>query len=151
MRSPGPPIPVRVLRHDADSPEGVPVVPVPMSAHDRRRVRRIVEAADGALLALELPTGTVLHAGQVLHHDAEGAYVVEAADEDVLVVRPRDMAEAARVAHLVGNMHRDLHVEGTEITVLADHTLADRIARLGAAVERVRRPFHGRASGGHSH
>jgi urease accessory protein len=140
-----------VLRHDTESPEGIPVVHLPMSAHDRRRVRRLVEAADGTVLALELPTGTVLHPGQVLHHDAEGSYVVAAADEDVIVVRPRDIAEAARVAHLIGNMHRDIHVEGEEIIALADTTLADRISKLGTAVERARRPFHGRSPGEHSH
>ncbi|MEP6918605.1 MAG: urease accessory protein UreE [Acidobacteriota bacterium] len=151
MRAPGPPIPVRLLRHDLEPPDGIPVVSLPMTAHDRRRVRRLVGAADGAVLALELPTGTVLQPGQVLHQDAEGSYVVAAADEDVLVVRPHSIAEAARVAHLIGNMHRDIHVDGTEIIALADHTLADRIARLGAEVERARRPFQGRAPGEHAH
>ena len=52
------------------------------------------------------------------------AYVVAAADEEVLVVRPRDIAEAARVGHLIGNMHRDIHVDGERIVALADETLA---------------------------
>lgn len=127
------------------------MIELPMSAHDRRRVRRLVEAPDGVVLALELPTGTILHPGQLLHHDAEAAYVVAAADEDVLVVRPRDIAEAARVAHLIGNMHRDIHVDRHEIVALADETLLDRVRRLGAQVERTRRPFHGRAPGEHAH
>jgi urease accessory protein len=122
-----------------------------MNAHDRRRVRRLVEAPDGAVLALELPTGTVLHPGQVLHHDADGAYVVVAADEEVLVVRPRGIAEAARIAHLIGNLHRDIQVDGDEIIALADETLAERIAKTGAPVERTRRPFQGRAAGEHAH
>ena len=122
-----------------------------MTAHDRRRVRRLVEAPDGVVLALELPTGTVLHPGQLLHHDAEAAYVVSAADEEVLVVRPRDIAEGARVAHLIGNMHRDIHVDGDTIIALADETLASRIAKTGAPFERTRRPFHGRAPGEHAH
>lgn len=122
-----------------------------MSAHDRRRVRRLVEAPDGVVLALELPTGTILHPGQLLHHDAEAAYVVSAADEDVLVVRPRNIAEAAQVAHLIGNMHRDIHVEGQEIVALADDAIVERIRKIGAPVERTRRPFHGRAPGEHAH
>jgi urease accessory protein len=134
-----------------EPPAGVPVVELPMSAHDRCRVRRLVEAPDGVVLALELPTGTILHPGQLLHHDAEAAYVVSAANEEVLVVRPRDIAEAARVAHLIGNMHRDIHVAANEIVALADDTLTDRIAKTGAAFERTRRPFHGRAPGEHSH
>ena len=148
---PEPPIPIRILHLDAEPPAGLPIVELPMSAHDRRRVRRLVEAPDGVVLALELPTGTILHPGQLLHHDAEAAYIVSAADEDVLVVRPRDVAEAARVAHLIGNMHRDIHVEGQEIVALADDVLADRIRKIGAPVNRARRPFHGRAPGEHAH
>lgn len=148
---PEPPIPIRILHLDAEPPAGLPIVELPMSAHDRRRVRRLVEAPDGVVLALELPTGTILHPGQLLHHHAEAAYVVSAADEDVLVVRPRDLAEAARVAHLIGNMHRDIHIAGDEIVTLADDVLTERIRKIGAAVERARRPFHGRAPGEHAH
>jgi len=151
MKPAHPPIPIRVLHVHSEPPAGLPVVELPMSAHDRRRVRRLLEAPDGVVLALELPTGTILHPGQLLHHDREAAYVVSAADEEVLVVRPRDIAEAARVAHLIGNMHRDIHMTANEIVVLADDTLTDRIAKTGAAFERTRRPFHGRAPGEHSH
>ena len=151
MKTAGSPIPIRLLHVHAEPPAGLPVVELPMTAHDRRRVRRLVEAPDGVVLALELPTGTILHPGQLLHHDAEAAYVVSAADEEVLVVRPRDIAEAARVAHLIGNMHRDIHIAANEIVALADDTLTDRIAKTGAAFERTRRPFHGRAPGEHSH
>jgi urease accessory protein len=148
---PEPPIPIRILHLDAEPPAGLPIVELPMSAHDRRRVRRLVEAPDGVVLALELPTGTILHPGQLLHHDAEAAYIVSAADEDVVVVRPRDIAEAARVAHLIGNMHRDIHVERDQIVALADDVLAERLRKIGTAVERTRRPFHGRAPGEHAH
>src|SRR5687768_18216176 len=90
-----------------------------MTAHDRRRVRRIVEAPDGTKFPLELPTGTVLHPGQELHRDGSRAYVVAAAPEDVLVIRPRDLAEAARMGHLIGNLHRDLEADGGEVVALA--------------------------------
>ena len=149
--NPDSPVPIRILHAHAEPPAGLPVVQLPMNAHDRRRVRRLLEAPDGVVLALELPTGTILHPGQLLHHDAKAAYVVSAADEEVLVVRPRGVGEAARIAHLIGNMHRDIEVDGEEIVALADDTLADRIARMGAAVVRARRPFHGKAPGEHSH
>ena len=151
MITTGSPIPIRVLHVHSEPPAGLAVVELPMTAHDRRRVWRLVEAPDGLVLALELPTGTILHPGQLLHHDAEAAYVVSATDEDVLVVRPRDIAEAARVAHLIGNMHRDIHITAKEILALADDSLTDRIAKIGVAFERTRRPFHGRAPGEHSH
>jgi len=152
MRAPGRPISISELRTSpADPAPGVPVIELPMNAHDRRRVRRLVTAPDGTVLALELPTGTVLHPGQLLHQDAEGAYVVTAAEEDVLVIRPRDVAEAARVGHLIGNLHRDIDVDNGAIVTFADSTLADRLAKSGVAVERARRPFRGRAPGEHAH
>ena len=122
-----------------------------MSAHDRRRVRRVVEAPDGVRFPLDLPTGTVLQPGQILHRSGDRTYVVSAAPEDVLVVGPRDLAEAARVGHLIGNLHRDIEAEGTEVVALADQALADRLRRAGVPFRPDRRAFHGRAPGEHAH
>ena len=151
MASSSTPIPIRVIHPHRDPPAGLPILELPMNAIDRRRVRRLVEAPDGVVLALELPTGTILHPGQLLHHDAEAAYVVSAADENVLVAHPRDMAEAARIGHLIGNMHRDIYASGNDIIALADEVLAERLAKTGVPFDRARRPFHGRAPGEHSH
>lgn len=126
-------------------------VEIPMTAHDRRRVRRIVQAPDGASFPLDLPTGTVLHPGQVLHRSGDRTYVVSAAAEDVLVITPRDAAEGARVGHLIGNLHRDIDVDGGEVVALADEALADRLRRAGVAFRPDRRAFHGRAPGEHAH
>src|SRR3954465_4252528 len=131
MTSPSAPIPIRVLPPQAELPAGLAVVELPMSALDRRRVRRLLEAPDGVVFALELPTGTILHPGQLLHHNAEAAYVVSAADEDVFIVSPRNLAEAARTGHLIGNMHRDIYANGNDIVALADDVLADRLTRSG--------------------
>ena len=128
-----------------------PIVELPMTAHDRRRVRRIVDAPDGTRLALELPTGTVLTPGQVLHRTADRCYVVAAAPEDVIVARPRTLDEAARVGHLIGNLHRDLEAADGAIVALADAALADRLKRAGVPCSFERRAFHGKAPGEHAH
>lgn len=142
---------VRTLAHRHAPASRARVVELPMSAHDRRRVRRLVETPDGTTLALELPTGTVLHPGQVIYEDDERSFVVAAANEAVLVIAPRDMAEAARIAHLIGNLHRDIEITPTEIVALADHTLAERLEKTGVPFQRADRPFHGRAPGDHAH
>jgi urease accessory protein len=129
----------------------MPTIEIPMTAHDRRRVRRIVEAPDGASFPLELPTGTVLHPGQVLHHAGERIYVVAAAAEDVLVISPRDAGEGARIGHLIGNLHRDIDVDGVEVIALADEVLAERLRRAGVPFRADRRAFRGRAPGEHAH
>jgi len=126
-------------------------VEIPMTADDRRRVRRIVQAPDGTRFALDLATGTVLHPGQVIHRSGDRTYVVSAAAEDVLVIRPRDVAEAARVGHLIGNLHRDIDVQATQVIALADAALSDRLRRVGVPFESARRAFHGRAAGEHAH
>ena len=126
-------------------------IEIPMTAHDRRRVRRMIDAPDGARFPLELATGTVLHPGQVLHKGDGRTYVVAAAPEDVLVARPRDLAEAARLGHLIGNLHRDLEADGGDVVALAAAALADRLRRAGVPFVEERRPFHGRAPSGHSH
>jgi hypothetical protein len=94
-------------------------IEIPMTAHDRRRVRRMIDAPDGVRFPLELATGTVLHPGQVLHQGDGRTYVVGAAAEDVIVARPRDLAEAARLGHLIGNLHRDLEADGGDVVALA--------------------------------
>jgi urease accessory protein len=127
------------------------IVEIPMTAYDRRRVRRVVEAADGTKLAFELPTGTVLHPGQVVHRSGVREYVVTAAPEDVLVTRPRSVEEAARIGHLIGNLHRDIEVHGGDVIALADDALAERLTRAGVPFERSLRAFQGRAPGEHAH
>jgi urease accessory protein len=126
-------------------------IEIPMTAHDRRRVRRVVEAPDGERFPLDLPTGTVLHPGQILYRSGDRTYVVSPAPEDVLVIAPRDPAEAARVGHLIGNLHRDIEAEGTEVVAIADQALADRLRRAGVPFRPDRRAFHGRAPGEHAH
>jgi urease accessory protein len=137
--------------HHGALPSGRRIVELPMTAHDRRRVRRRIDAPDGETFALELPTGTILHAGQILHVMDDRAYVVAAAPEEVMLVRPRDSAEAARIGHLIGNLHRDIDIQPDGIVALWDEVLAERVRRVGATVERTSRPFRGNAAGEHSH
>jgi urease accessory protein len=126
-------------------------IEIQMTAHDRRRVRRRIDAPDGTTFPLALPTGTVLRPGQLLHQEGSRSYVVGVAPEAVLVVRPRDIAEAARVGHLIGNLHRDVDIDGDRIVALADAALAARLQRAGVAFAEEQRGFHGRAPGEHGH
>lgn len=153
MRMTGrPPIHVHSLpapRHHESSAHAV--IRVPMTADDRRRGRRRIEAPDGTTFCLELPTGTVLRPGQVLHTTEQRVYVVDAAAEDVLVVVPRDHQEAARAGHLIGNLHRDIDLVEEELAVLWDPVVEERLRRAGFIVERAQRPFLGDARGAHGH
>lgn len=146
------PTTVRIERLPGVDAGGRERVTLALDAHDRRRVRRRLTAPDGTVLELALPTGSVLGVGQVLHADERRAYVVAAADEDTLVVTPRDLCEAARAGHLIGNLHRDVDVLADgRVVALFEATLEARLRDAGFAVTRERRPFGGRAPGEHAH
>ncbi|WP_425146090.1 urease accessory protein UreE [Deinococcus sp.] len=128
------------------------LVHVPMTALDRRRVRRRLMAPDGTELHLAFPTGTYLAPGSVLEVRGNVTYVVRAAPEDVAVIRPGSMAQAARVAHAVGNLHRDFVEcveDGEEFLALWDAPLELLLTRLGVPFNRECRPFLGRSSWEH--
>lgn len=126
-----------------------PTVPVPLTAADRRRVRRRLRAPDGAELLLAYPTGTVLTTGRVLEERGGVSYVVAAAPEEVAVITPRTLGEAARVAHAIGNLHRDLVEDGPVFLALWDAPLELLLTRLGVPFTRETRPFLGRPSWEH--
>lgn len=133
-------------------PEGRELVLLPMSADDRRRVRRRLVAPDGTHFELALPTGTPLRVGQVLHCSETHAYVISAADEATLMVWPRDVREAALAGHAIGNLHRDVEVlPDGRLIALHDAPLEARLRAAGFAVSVAQQPFHGRAPSEHSH
>lgn len=122
------------------------IIRVPMTALDRRRVRRRLTAPDGAELHLAWPTGTYLAPGTLLERRGEVAYVVAAADEEVAVIRPCERAQAVRMAHAIGNLHRDLIEADDGYLALWDAPLDLLLTRLGVPFGREVRPFLGRPS-----
>jgi urease accessory protein len=128
------------------------LLPLPMTAFDRRRARRRLRASDGCEFELALPTGTSLPVGLLLHVSEHCAYVITAAPEVTLVVRPRDPREAALVGHAIGNLHRDIEVTSDgSVIALHDDALRARLQAAGFAVSVEERPFHGRGPGEHQH
>ena len=120
-----------------------------MTAVDRRRVRRRLIAPNGAELLLAFPTGTLLTPGSLLAELDGVAYLVAAAPEDVAAVSPRSVAEAAAVAHAVGNLHRDFVQDGEAFLVLWDAPMELLLTRLGVPFARETRPFYGKSSWEH--
>lgn len=125
------------------------IIQVPMTALDRRRVRRRLTLPDGTELLLAFPTGTYLAPGTLLDRRGDTAYTVSAAPEEVAVIRPMNTAQAVKVAHAIGNLHRDL-VEAVEDTdaylALWDAPLELLLMRLEVPFVREWRPFLGRPS-----
>jgi urease accessory protein len=112
-----------------------------LAAEERRWGRRRARTAAGRELALALPTGSVLAAGDVLHVDRDWYVVVEAALESVLAVVPRSADEGLRLAFEIGNRHFTLAWDGTRLLVPDDPAMEQLLKRIGVPFERTRAVF----------
>jgi len=121
-----------------------------MTSEERRWVRRRATSAGGREVALALPTGTVMHPGDILANEPEWYLEVEAAEEPVLAVLPHDRQAALRVAFEVGNHHFPLAIEGEALLVPDDTAMVQLLNRLGEPWERRRAVFNPIAKG-HRH
>jgi urease accessory protein len=112
-----------------------------MTSEERRWVRRRATSAGGREVALALPTGTVMHPGDILVNDPQWYLEVEAAEEPVLAVRPHDQKAALRVAFEVGNHHFPLAIAGETLLVPDDTAMVQLLKRLGEPWERIQAVF----------
>ena len=118
---------------------------------ERRWTRKRVQTTAGRMVALALPTGSVLRDGDVLAVEEEWYLVVEARPEPVLAVLPRDRAEAIRLAFDVGNRHFSLALEGEALLVSDDVAMVQLLTRAGARWERRQAVFNPIGGGGKGH
>jgi urease accessory protein len=93
------------------------------------------------MLALALPTGSVMRPGDVLYVASDWYVMIEAAPEPVLAVTPRSREEGLRVAFEVGNRHFTLAVDGDRLLVPDDPAMDQLLTRLGVGFERVEAIF----------
>jgi urease accessory protein len=121
-----------------------------LTAEERRWGRRRVMTEGGRVLALALPTGSVLVPGTILHVGRDFYVEIEAATEPVLAVMPRSRDEALRVAFEVGNRHFTLAVDGDRLLVLDDPAMEQLLDRLEIPWQRDRAVFVPLGSG-HRH
>jgi urease accessory protein len=121
-----------------------------LTAEERRWGRRRVTTQGGRVLALALPTGSLLTPGDILHVAADWYVVIEAAPEPVLAVTPRSHTEALRVAYEVGNRHFTLAVDGERLLLPDDTAMEQLLGRLDLPFERIQSIFVP-LSAGHRH
>ncbi len=127
------------------------VIDIGMTSEDRQRVHRRITARDGQSFAVTLPTGTILQVGQALYSSSDTLYRITAVAEDVLTIKPKTLAEAAFVGHLIGNLHRDIDIVEGDIIALWNEPLERKLSKAQLAYKREQRPFNGRPAGEHSH
>jgi urease accessory protein len=108
---------------------------------ERRWTRKRVRTEAGRELALALPTGTRLRPGAVIAVGPDWYAAVEAREEPVIAIAPRDCAEAVRVAFEVGNRHFPLAVHGDRLLVPDDSAMEQLARRLDVPWTRCRAVF----------
>jgi urease accessory protein len=139
-----------VARGDAKGDQPV-VDRVVLTWEQRHKGRQKLLTAQGREVALALPTGTRLHAGDLLP-TADGWIEVELAPEDVLLIRPRGSQETAFVAYQIGNRHLPLEIGEQGLKTLYEPVLETYLSQQGIPVERAQRPFTPvSATSGHRH
>ena len=115
--------------------------PLRLTWEERRWTRKRVRTEAGRELALALPTGTRLRPGAVIAVGPDWYAAVEAREEPVIAIAPRDGAEAVRVAFDVGNRHFPLAVQGDRLLVPDDSAMEQLARRLDLAWTRCRAVF----------
>jgi urease accessory protein len=124
---------------------------VALTWEQRQKSRQKLLTAQGKEVALALPTGTRLHAGDLLP-TAEGWIEVQLAPEDVLLIRPRSLREAVFVAYQIGNRHMPLEIVDQGLKTLYEPVLEAYLVQQGIPAERTQLPFTPlSATSGHSH
>jgi urease accessory protein len=124
---------------------------VALTWEQRQKSRQKLLTAQGKEIGLALPTGTRLHAGDLLP-TAEGWIEVQLAPEDVLLIRPRSLQETVFVAYQLGNRHVPLEIGDQGLKTLYEPVLEAYLVQQGVPVERTQLPFTPlSAISGHSH
>lgn len=124
------------------------VDPVSLTAADAAKRRLRLRSACGVDLAVDLPRGSYLRDGAVLHDDGERVVAIERRPEEAVVVRlapelaPAELLrQAVALGHAFGNQHVPVEVEDGEIRIPVTTSaaiVAETIERLhlhGAAWE----------------
>jgi urease accessory protein len=113
---------------------------VSLTWEERQKSRQKLRTAQGREIALALPTGTRLNAGDLL--PAAGGWIeVRLASEEVLLIRPRSLREAAFVAYQIGNRHLPLDIAEDGLKTPYQPVIESYFGRQNIATERAQLPF----------
>ena len=122
--------------------------------HERSKSRLKATLSSGEEIAISLPRGSVMRAGEVLVAD-DGRFVeIISASEDVLRVTAKHQHDLLRAAYHLGNRHIPVEVGPDYLHLEVDPVLADMLSQIGVEVVQASMPFepeHGAYGGGHKH
>ncbi len=120
----------------------------------RQRSRFRTRLDDGREVAVLLPRGGVLRAGDRLVGECGLQVEVCSARENLMVAETSDANLFARACYHMGNRHVPLQVEANRLAFQPDHVLGAMLEALGLVLSQREAPFDpeaGAYAGGHSH
>ena len=113
---------------------------VSLTWEERQKSRQKLQTTQGQEIALVLPTGTRLQAGDLL--PAPGGWIeVRLAPEEVLLIRPQNLWEAAFAAYQIGNRHLPLDIAEDGLKTLYQPIMEAYFRQQKIVAERVQSPF----------
>jgi urease accessory protein len=124
---------------------------VTMTWEERRKSRQKLTTRDGLELALALPTGSILENGDIIYLDNDRYVAVEAAEEDVLCIRPERLEDYVLAAYEIGNRHLPLSIAHSLLSTLYEPLLEAHFKKHGIECERRQIPFEPVVRRGHAH
>ncbi len=134
-------------------PEGAVSLTLPLTAEERTRSRHHFETADGQLIYLQLPRGTLLRNGDLLQADGGAIVRVIAKPEPVLTVTAPTPLDLLQAAYHLGNRHVSLEIDPTYLRLSPDPVLRDLLIHRGLHITEEIQPFQPEsgAYGAHPH
>jgi urease accessory protein len=142
----------RILDRNSPLPGDMEKDVVVLDWEARRKSRQRITTGRGREIAIALPTGTILEDGDVLFAGDSFYVAVEAKEEDLMVISPKNINESARIAFELGNRHLPVSIRENTILTLYSHDTESVMESLGAAYERRKGIFEPvRRTGHHVH
>mgnify|MGYP003309073845 FL=1 len=117
----------------------------------RQKARQRLLTQAGQEIALALPTGTILTPGDLLYQKDSMEIVVVGIPEKVFVLRAKPKVQFGLLCYQIGNLHRPIGFDGTDVLTPYEPVLENQFNRLGLAYIVEDRIFTHSASQLHSH
>jgi len=122
-----------------------------LTADERTRSRHHFSPSEGASFYLNLPRGTLLRDGDLLHAESGEWVRIVAKPEPVLTVTAATPLALLRAAYHLGNRHVPLEVNASNLSLSPDPVLKAMLEQLGMVVIEAIQPFQPEAGAyGHS-
>src|SRR4051812_985050 len=103
-----------------------------------KRIQRLI-TNHGREIGVRLKEAIALTDGDILYLDKRTAIVVSVLEDDLLVIRPRNLKQMGEIAHQLGNRHLPAQFEGDEMLVQYDRLVEELLQQLDIPYERAKR------------